>query len=745
MVTRPFVGDNEEIDTSPARAPRANIPKNDGKSKREPRCCWITLPRPWLRLNGNFMRHLFGYGNIRFRNITYASLCHHPTTHWDTHPLCWQCYKDLDLPFCGLDMTIECEHCDRMGKAAHMLRNERLQNGKPRNYAAKTGLPINVYNQRDADVWHDAKNIKLWPNPDWITPGQPIGNCFPAQLVPESTLRRAKLNFGDQWRDEREMKRKVEMHNVSDREIKGDPKTESEREGLTVPSCLLWTPEWKPPCPVPTTTDQPSTSQVAVPLTTPAQLPTATSVTASQSAPALGPGPELLSMLQAVNQQPTVSMETLTASMNTYFTNNNQLLQYLVNKVLNTQTTSSKPPHISDEDWAATAALLSPSEVAAILGPNVPQFNEADINSLSVDQRGQLMLQQQATTTDPNPDLMPQQGPAHDEATFRRRQEYERTTATSPYFAAKTEMPPIQHKYEEMRVSVDDWSARVRPDMEVPVNAEIVDGPLTTAINRLVEAVPDLDWNVTQGQLSSGEDFTTFSPPAETVTLSKYLGAWRIARTSNPMNIDLGWPKGLGRKQGLEPGFQYKQLKHHADVNGKLPSHSDYMFVSQSEVEYMRQYSNAAVTLQNMVTATSKYVSYVLSDVSIPLEISRNRLTLLNDVTQQASAVLAGVLARQKVMSTLLVRRDNMTRAGLNLAENEDTLFAVTPTDYVYAKNTCNLLCSLTCSVQDLFILLITFRFCLLFSPWLRQTLETRASCAQRCLGEQGKREKTSD
>ena len=45
MIAKPFEGDDEQIDTSPAKAPRSSIPKNDGRSKREPRRCWITLPR----------------------------------------------------------------------------------------------------------------------------------------------------------------------------------------------------------------------------------------------------------------------------------------------------------------------------------------------------------------------------------------------------------------------------------------------------------------------------------------------------------------------------------------------------------------------------------------------------------------------------------------------------------------------------------------------------------------------------
>ena len=143
MAKKPFVGDDQVMDLSMARAPKASVSKAYPSSKREPRRCWITLPRPWLK-TGNFLKQRFGPGNIRYRNVTYASICHHPTSHWDAHPLCWQCYKDLDLPLCGLDLTIDCEHCDKMGKEAHNSRNERLLNGKPRVYSVKTGLPHNV-------------------------------------------------------------------------------------------------------------------------------------------------------------------------------------------------------------------------------------------------------------------------------------------------------------------------------------------------------------------------------------------------------------------------------------------------------------------------------------------------------------------------------------------------------------------------------------------------------------------------
>ena len=122
MAERPWQRDEDEPDVQLVRAPPAAASRATTEG-RLPRTCWIHLQRAWLK--SNFLKHLIGAGNIRYRNVTYASLCHHPSTSWDTHPMCWQCYIELDLPKCGVDSNILCPYCDLMGREATRLRRPR--------------------------------------------------------------------------------------------------------------------------------------------------------------------------------------------------------------------------------------------------------------------------------------------------------------------------------------------------------------------------------------------------------------------------------------------------------------------------------------------------------------------------------------------------------------------------------------------------------------------------------------------
>jgi hypothetical protein len=46
MMSRPMEGDNESIDVTLTKAPRASIPKPSPGSEKTPRRCWVNLPRP---------------------------------------------------------------------------------------------------------------------------------------------------------------------------------------------------------------------------------------------------------------------------------------------------------------------------------------------------------------------------------------------------------------------------------------------------------------------------------------------------------------------------------------------------------------------------------------------------------------------------------------------------------------------------------------------------------------------------
>ena len=230
MRERPWLTDKEELDLSPQAILRASIMKSRG-SDAATRPCWLRLRRRWLVKN--YMKHFLADSNIRYQQQTFASLCHHVTTGWDCHPLCWQCYVEFDLPLCGLDSTINCMHCRMMGAKATRLRTAMLraardelerkeaerkaeddarEKGLPlpqrskkksvfRDHTKRTGIPYNVFSQADADVILEARNLKEVPNPDWLTEKGAVGSCFPAQLLQSGQDVAHAVQANPDWKD----------------------------------------------------------------------------------------------------------------------------------------------------------------------------------------------------------------------------------------------------------------------------------------------------------------------------------------------------------------------------------------------------------------------------------------------------------------------------------------------------------------------------------------------------------------
>ena len=241
IIANPWDDDNEEYDDTLVSAPKSNL-KKPKPGEKNPRQCWLKLRRSWLKTN--FMSHMIAAGNIRYNGTTFSSLCHHPSTPWDTHPLCWQCYKDFELPLCGYDQTIDCKYCRMMGVEARRARVEKikLKQYERRNYAAKTALPASVYTQADADMWLKAKNIHQLPNPDWLLKDQPVGNCFFAQLIKPGQSVADAVQVNKKWK-KASFTQAVKMHNKEDRPRKLVNKTISQMSGVFVPKCCDWEEE----------------------------------------------------------------------------------------------------------------------------------------------------------------------------------------------------------------------------------------------------------------------------------------------------------------------------------------------------------------------------------------------------------------------------------------------------------------------------------------------------------------------
>ena len=82
-----YMNEEPDFDGTLTKAPSANTSKRK-PGKRAPRPAWIYIPRRWALTH--FLTYLIGDSNIRYRNQTFCSICHHVTSDWDTHPLCAQ-------------------------------------------------------------------------------------------------------------------------------------------------------------------------------------------------------------------------------------------------------------------------------------------------------------------------------------------------------------------------------------------------------------------------------------------------------------------------------------------------------------------------------------------------------------------------------------------------------------------------------------------------------------------------------
>ena len=98
---------------------------------------------------------------------------------------------------------------------------------------------MNVYTQKDADEVMWDKNIVLTPNPDWLSAGEPVGNCFPSRLVKPGQSIEDAVRSHPEWQDEDYYKTVVEF-NLSDRQQKLKTRTTSEKVRRTIPRCLSW-------------------------------------------------------------------------------------------------------------------------------------------------------------------------------------------------------------------------------------------------------------------------------------------------------------------------------------------------------------------------------------------------------------------------------------------------------------------------------------------------------------------------
>ena len=672
---RPWQMDNEEVDSQLVRAPPATASRATTEG-RLPRTCWVRLRRSWLKTN--FLTHLIGQGNIRYRNVTYASICHHPSTSWDTHPMCWQCYIELDLPRCGVDVTIMCPYCDMMGAEATKLRNSKLKSTfKPRAYAIKSGLPQNVYCQADADEWLKAKHFQQWPNPDWTAQNQPVGNCFPGALITPGESVAEAIARNPDWSDSAKIVRETKARNKLERPQAVPQKTPSDYWKPMVPKCLVW-----------------------------------------------GEEPVALESCEATSELLAPWSASLKASKVDYIDPNIKAVMALARKFMSEDVLKAKPANVTTEEWNQFIEIVRATDVSNMLGGAdavlPPEMTEEKVQGMSLDQLRTTVLKQQqiihkkveeraavcesmtSETEKKKEDSQPieQLEVAADKvkkaATVMSRRASTsssvdspralRYSSLSPFEKRQEELPPFETMLRERGVEIDDWKWNLPTELEGGPMFESPDDNLSYYVTKLRQQNIGLQWEREEGLTERNTTLELFKPVLDPQFLVQYWDYAKQLKGMSPFNLAFEFPVAVGKLHGASPHFSLQPTKMIPDASGKYPRNKDYTLATYREVHQLAKFTAAAVSLNNMIFVSTKMLTLRLEDLQTPLEPDRKIERMLCAVVREASQLISEVSMKGNLIATSILRRDNMLRANRDPRAHPVTFSSPIPTPFTFHK-----------------------------------------------------------
>ena len=624
----PWAGDLDELDETLIWQPKASVcVVKSGDAESRP--CWLRLHRKWLAKN--FLVHLCGDSNIRYRLNTYASICHHVTTPWDCHPICWQCWLELGLPLCGIDPSIDCYHCSMMGSKARKARNAKLNEvmaakdptKKMRRYTNKSGLPGNVYNQEDADYWAEQKGVRESPNPDWLVEGEPPGTCFPYVLIYPGQSIRSAVASNPKWMDT-DYAAKCKAHNAELPQDK-DVTTPSSLYGALVPRCLTWGCRMK----------------------------------SDEDDMLKGTSIYLKNWSRA-----TTSKETAMANA---LETNTKLLAALADRLLPLlrapPTAEATPaPELSVADVLAT---LTPDDLSELRAQDVGgeaaaalSLSDEAVQKLSHDQLLEL-VKTCRTRVKEQEVLLEQQKAMPDQ------RELARAAQPSPSFARQADVTSARQMLREKNLQVEDWTAE-KPCVLNPGQFQF--HPEKSEITELCDRVHALDlgigWSTHRERDEEGLMQEHKVPLLEPQFLAHQWEVLSELQDRDPFDIILSVPAEIGMSQGAAPTFSMRQTQLKADVHGKYPKSSDGLLMRYRECDQLNRLSAAAGAFNNMAHVAMRILSLRLEDVSVALDPKRETERLLATLAREASAVTNKLLVRINVLGVAIMRRDGMLRGN---------------------------------------------------------------------------------
>ena len=635
MEERPWATDKDEIDITEVMGPSASIPKVTGSTQKQ-RPCWLRLRRKWLVKN--FLKHFIASSNIRFRGTTFASLCHHPTSNWDCHPLCWQCYWELDLPLCGLLANIDCPHCKVMGVKARQARARKLRaltGDNPqkvlRQYSNKTGLPANIYTQVDADEWMRAKDQIQMPNPDWLRTDQPVGSCFPAKLIPFGTSVREAVAANPKWKSGNYSKH-VSLHNSSKRKQKPDPETTSEKNGIYIPRCLMWG--------------------------------------------AKEHSERDLQFREGIQKAKDFAhnIERKEDGVAQLLKSQNEFLRELTAQLKKSQQPSdvAKIPEQEQtqtaQDLQSIVENLTDDDLNVVLGelPGLKsgQRTPEELKSLSKEQLMKLVASLKRKL-----EKQEQEQEDEDRRLSSRASSVDprlrRDTTKTPTEEQQEVPPPTIQQYGEKAMFVRDWNKRIYPAFCSDIIPKV---PPTSAVQMLLEDLHklgvEMDFSEYEGITEDGEQRTFHLPQIQPRFLAQLWEEMANLQHQDPFELRTHMPHEVGLMHGVEPHYRFEAWEFQPDHRGKYPDSQDCLLTRYSESEQLRKLTSATGAFNNIAAAANRALSMRLEDLSTPLEPERKIERLLVSLVREATDMVNKLTAKASVLSTAILRRDSMLRAN---------------------------------------------------------------------------------
>ena len=593
-----------DFDSTPTKAPKANTSKRK-PGKRAPRPAWIYIPRRWALCN--FDKYLIGDSNIRYRNQTFASICHHLTSDWDTHALCPQCYIDLGIPLCRFAGNLSCDFCDAMGAAAHAAREKLIKSGEKTSRTVH--VPSNVYTQNDADEWMKATSIWQTPNPDWLLKGEPVGTCFPADLVQPGT------NVADAVRQHPEWKTKtwnavVIAHNTAkDRPQTKGVITTSDRKKVKVPHGLCWT---KTPDPTPAATPRRARSKDS------------SQPQAQQQELQAIPEEVVEASQLAIEPSADVGGDSIKKSVNAC----EQLAKAVA--VLVEQRRLVDMPNTLNHDLALLQADVQTREVV-----QTPTSVAATASHL------QLQVRAGASASD---------------------------GAQNPFDKAKLTPPPTKDIFKEANLQLDDWKETSTTE---EIHGEPKNETLCNVYQQKLAAFARLDMRETWWYRYSAQWEDQLRPEsfidlmAEPDVTLRYWDLMEEMAKQNPYDLRIETSPHLSKWEGLRPHFLLHGIDTAPDFDNKFPRTDDTLPITQGEIECMRIMSNITVKLNNCMLVCSRLMQRMLRKGLSNIPEGRQGVTVVSDLMATAADLQKDACLKMSVLSTLIQRRDAMLRNNL--------------------------------------------------------------------------------